>query len=62
MGRPPTKPKKLKDGFDIVAIGHLHIPVSKEMNNGHYINTGDFINHFSYVRIDGDSVELKYLM
>jgi UDP-2,3-diacylglucosamine hydrolase len=52
---------KLKAGFDVVAIGHLHLPVYKEFPDGIYVNTGDFINHFSYCRIADDVVELKYL-
>lgn len=52
---------KLNEGFDIVAIGHLHLPVYKEFPAGIYINTGDFINHFSYARMDGDGISLKYL-
>lgn len=50
--------RKLADGFDIVAIGHLHLPVREEFDEGVYVNTGDFINHFSYVRVDGDGAQL----
>ena len=48
-------------GFDIVVIGHLHIPVRKELPGGLYIHSGDFINHFSYIRIDTNGAELLYL-
>ncbi|MBD3258379.1 UDP-2,3-diacylglucosamine diphosphatase [candidate division GN15 bacterium] len=50
---------KLRDGFDVVAIGHLHIPVRKEYDEGVYLNTGDFIEHFTYARIDENSVCLQ---
>lgn len=50
---------KIAEGFDIVAIGHLHIPIRKELDGGVYLNTGDFIEHFTYVRIDTDSICLK---
>ena len=53
--------QKINNGYDFVAIGHLHLPVYKEFENGIYINTGDFINHFSYVKIDGKNIELKKL-
>ncbi len=53
---------RLQQGFDIVAIGHLHIPALRESDEGVYVNTGDFIEHFTYARIDGQSVELKFLM
>lgn len=52
---------KLKEGFDVVAIGHLHIPVEKKLESGTYINTGDFIHHFSYVVVDEQGARLQYL-
>lgn len=54
--------KKLNEGFDLVAIGHLHIPIEKKFEHGVYINTGDFIHHFSYVRVGDGAIELKYLI
>ena len=53
--------QKLIDGFDVVAIGHLHVPVHKEYTEGIYINTGDFIHHYSYARIDKGTVALNFL-
>lgn len=50
--------RKLADGYDIVAIGHLHLPIREEFDEGVYVNTGDFINHFSYVRVDSDGAQL----
>jgi UDP-2,3-diacylglucosamine hydrolase len=52
---------KLGEGYDFVAIGHLHLPIYKEFGTGIYINTGDFINHFSYARLDGQSTRLLFL-
>jgi predicted phosphodiesterase len=52
---------QIERGFDIVAIAHLHIPVSKTLGTGLYINTGDFISHFSYVRMDAVAATLRYL-
>jgi UDP-2,3-diacylglucosamine hydrolase len=52
---------KLAEGFDIVLIGHLHIPVVHTWPEGIYINTGDFINHFSYVKIADGQTRLEYL-
>jgi len=51
--------KKLKSGYDIVAIGHLHIPRIKQLDGGTYLNTGDFIHHFSYARLDADGCKLE---
>lgn len=52
---------KLDAGYDIVMIGHLHIPIELEHDGGMYINTGDFIHHFSYARLENSSVKLHYL-
>ncbi|MBU0982284.1 MAG: UDP-2,3-diacylglucosamine diphosphatase [candidate division Zixibacteria bacterium] len=53
--------QKLKTGYDIVAIGHLHIPIRKEFDGGVYVNTGDFIGHFSYARLDDRGITLEFL-
>ncbi len=47
---------KIGEGYDVVMIAHLHIPVFETINRGTYICTGDFINHFSYVRMDEKGV------
>lgn len=52
---------KLNAGFDIVAIGHLHIPVIKESDSGTYINTGDFIHHFTYAKLTDGQITLEKL-
>lgn len=52
---------KLEDQYDVVAIGHLHIPVFKEYDSGVYINTGDFINHFSYAKMSNGMIALEFL-
>ncbi len=53
--------RKLKEGYQIVAIGHLHIPVCERLNVGIYINTGDFINHFSYAKLKNGKISLEFL-
>ncbi len=52
---------KLAEGFDIVAIGHIHLPVLREFPKGVYVNTGDFIVHFSYARLNADGITLECL-
>jgi UDP-2,3-diacylglucosamine hydrolase len=52
---------KLKDRYDVVAIGHLHIPTIKQFDNGIYINTGDFIEHFTYAKVLGGGAVLENL-
>jgi UDP-2,3-diacylglucosamine hydrolase len=53
--------QRLSEGYDVVLIGHLHIPQREQYESGVYINTGDFIHHFSYARIDQDQVQLLTL-
>ena len=52
---------KLAGGFNIVAIGHLHIPSIQKFGEGTYVNTGDFIESFSYAKITDGVVALEYL-
>ncbi len=52
---------KLKDNFDVVVIGHLHMPSYEKSEHGLYINSGDFIEHFSYVKVTDDKISLEYL-
>lgn len=53
---------KLRNGFDTVAIGHLHLPVIRQFDDGTYLNTGDFIEHFTYARMAEGRIELKSLV
>ncbi len=46
---------------DIVLLAHSHQPVIQEPWPGKfYVNTGDWINHFSYAVIDRGKVSLEY--
>ncbi len=49
----------LKEDYDAVLIGHIHVPVYKQFSNGIYINTGDFYHHFSYAKLDEKSLTLE---
>ncbi len=53
--------EKLRDGYDVIVIGHLHLPALKKLEAGTYVNTGDFINHFSYLRLDQHDCHLGFL-
>jgi UDP-2,3-diacylglucosamine hydrolase len=53
--------EKLRGDYDIVVIGHLHIPVYESLEGGTYINTGDFISHFSYAKMDSGRMMLEFL-
>jgi UDP-2,3-diacylglucosamine hydrolase len=52
---------KLKEGYDAVVIGHLHQPVRKEFEEGLYLNSGDFIKNFSYLRMENGEFSLEYM-
>jgi len=52
---------RIESGSDVVVIAHLHIPICKNIGEGIYINTGDFISHFSYARLDDENISLEYL-
>ncbi|NNE27603.1 MAG: UDP-2,3-diacylglucosamine diphosphatase [Saprospiraceae bacterium] len=56
--------RKLEDSFfDYFIFGHRHIPIDYTLSNqkSRYINTGDWLSHFSYARFDGTDLQLlKY--
>jgi len=46
--------------YDYFLFGHRHLPMTIELNDkSTYINTGDWINHFTYAVFDGKKTELK---
>lgn len=51
---------KFIKGFDYVIMGHLHTPFRREEGKNVYLNTGDWINHFSYGKFDGKDLSLEY--
>jgi UDP-2,3-diacylglucosamine hydrolase len=49
-----------KEHYDYFIFGHRHLPLTIRLNdNAAYINTGDWITHFTYAVFDGNTVELK---
>ena len=53
---------KLKEKqYDFFIFGHRHLPLEIKLSNtSSYINTGDWITHFSYGEFDGEQLLLKY--
>lgn len=45
---------------DYFIFGHRHIPLDIKLKNGfsRYINLGDWVNHYTYARYDGQKMEL----
>lgn len=54
--------EKLKaEHFDYFVFGHRHLPLNiKLTETSRYINTGDWLEFYSYAVFDGEKVELKY--
>ena len=49
-----------KEEIDYFIFGHRHLLLDLPIGNySHYINLGDWINHFSYGVFDGENFELK---
>jgi len=47
------------EDFDYFVFGHRHWPCNIELNEkSRYINTGDWISHFTYAVFDGEKMEL----
>ncbi len=53
--------KKLKTKhYDYFVFGHRHYPMEIQVGkNSKYINTGDWVNHFTYAVFDGEHISLK---
>jgi UDP-2,3-diacylglucosamine hydrolase len=50
---------KIDAGYDIVIMGHRHQPLNYPINNGIYINLGDWISHFTYAVLDEQHITLN---
>ena len=51
---------KLREGYDLVVMGHVHVPACERFGAGWYVNTGDWIKHFTYGTMDAQGVELVH--
>ncbi len=50
-----------KKKTDFFVFGHRHLPLDVEIGPGsRYLNTGDWVKHFSYAEFDGQSLALRY--
>ncbi len=47
--------------IDLYVFGHRHIPIDYQLSNGasRYINLGDWMEHFTYLKIDDQTAQLK---
>ncbi len=52
--------RKLAQGFDVVLLAHLHEPELRRFGEGVYVNTGDWLTHFSYGVMEDGEVSLRF--
>ncbi|MFO7810380.1 MAG: UDP-2,3-diacylglucosamine diphosphatase [Candidatus Delongbacteria bacterium] len=50
---------KIKEGYDFVLMGHRHYPETVRLGKGMYVNTGDWMKHFSYAVFDGENIKIE---
>ncbi len=55
---PPKVLKHFDEGFDVVILGHFHLPLFMEKDGKYYLNTGDFPTYKSFIKIDEREIEL----
>jgi UDP-2,3-diacylglucosamine hydrolase len=53
--------EKIQQGFDYVIMGHRHIAKILQINNGTYVNIGDWIKKPTMVHFDGNEIKLLYV-
>lgn len=51
--------EKIREGYDVVMMGHRHDPLFRTIDKGTYINLGDWITHSTYAEFNGTTIELK---
>lgn len=52
--------KKFEQGYDCVVLGHTHRPLEMHTNKRTYINTGDWMVHFTYGKLKDGHLSLEY--
>lgn len=52
--------KKLAEGFDLVILGHSHVPEIVHFEQGVYLNSGDWVQNFTYGLIQNGEPFLKW--
>jgi UDP-2,3-diacylglucosamine pyrophosphatase LpxH len=51
--------ERLRGGPDVVMMAHVHVPELFRSESGVYVNTGDWLTHFSYAVIRDGEVGLE---
>ena len=51
--------RKIREGMDIVIMGHRHEPVQLDIGKGVYINLGDWITHHTFAEFKDRTIALR---
>ncbi|MBN2030247.1 UDP-2,3-diacylglucosamine diphosphatase [bacterium] len=51
---------RFQEGFDGVILGHTHSPQEYRESNKTYINTGDWMSHFTYGKLEKGRLSLEH--
>jgi UDP-2,3-diacylglucosamine hydrolase len=51
---------RIAEGYHALICGHIHLPEIRKIDDGFYVNSGDWLSHFSYVRYDRGDFEIGY--
>lgn len=51
--------ERFREGYDAVIMAHTHFPLHEIIEGKHYLNLGDWINHFCYCEINDTSISLR---
>lgn len=50
---------KFTEGYNAVIMGHTHNPRHEKIGDNHFINLGDWIEHFSYCLLEDGEISLR---
>jgi UDP-2,3-diacylglucosamine hydrolase len=51
--------RKIREGTDIVVMGHRHMPECTALDGGTYVNLGDWITHRTYAALEDGLITLQ---
>lgn len=57
-GMQAAAEKWIREGYDIVVMGHRHVPVKRNILSGVYVNLGDWISFYTFALFAGGNIEL----
>ncbi len=52
--------RMIREGFDYVLFAHTHEPLLEKVEQGVYVNTGDWMKYFSFAVFENGAMSLKY--